>query len=812
MIDDFPKQKISSGAKNLPWAKKCIDKAIHLNSLEHPKIRQSYSNKIVNYNLANDILDKRDVEQTTNPFRIKGMTFPAQMRNYNIVMPKIDLLVGEEAKRPFDWKLISLNRDAVTEKDKNKKQKIREFVQQKVKAGEEQTEMEIKEELQDLVDYLAYDFQDLREKRGTAILKYYADRQNFQKKFNEGFLDALIGGESNYCVDIEAGEPVLRKVNPLNVRAYRTGESPWLQDADIVVEEGYYSPAKVIDKYNDTLKPSDIDTIESRRFTFNENTKLTIQPDSELRILPDGAIVPASQKGAVFDLGDGIHIDPTLSSNASSLRSAYDTYGNILVTRVVWASYRKIGILKYFSEETGNEEMDIVDEKFKVREDLGQEVEWRWVKEWWEGTKIGAGSNAIFTKIQRRPSFRKSGNPSLCHSGYVGLAFNINTSKAMSLMDRMKPYQYLYNILMYRTELAIAKSHGKIMRLPLHEIPTGWTMDKYLAYAFGFNIAVYDAFKEGKKGAAMGKIAGQMQQNNQTIDMEMSAYIQQHIDMMSFIKAELGEISGVSQARQGQIHNRSAVGNVEREVTQSSHITEKWFLAHDLIKKEVMQVFLDVAIHALKDNPIKAQIVQGDMLTEIFEAMPDDFSQAELGLVISNNSKEYELLQTLKSISQELVKQQQITFGELTKIYTSDSIADMTRRIENAQKRRDEQEQEMAKQQNETQERIAQQTIQWEQEKHYSELDMDKYKIDMEAALEQAKLMKEENNGQDPINTFVSLEQLRQNQEKIDNDFQFRNRDLNLKEKKINDDKQKSKQELAIKRKQANKPTASASK
>jgi hypothetical protein len=799
-LNEFPKQKVASGSKSITWAKQCAEAAIRMTNIEDEKIRPRYRNKVINYNLANDILDQNDIQRICNPFKIKGVSFPAKMQNYPVALPKIDLLVGEEVKRQFDWKFLLVNTEAIREKDKNRREELTKFITAQIKREEASSEDQLKAELKEKVDHLNYSFQDLREKRANMIMKYYWDKQNFKKKFNEGFYDVLIAGEENYCVELQGTEPILRKVNPLNLRAYRSGESPWLQDSDIIVEEGYYSPGQVIDAYYDYLSPSDIDKIEIGNFNPNEGSAFKIR-DNELKILPDGVISPAGE--GMFDMGEGMYVDPSLEGGTNSFRSSFDTNGNILVTKIVWKSYRKLGFLTKYDMETGEEIKELVDEKYTVREDLGEEVKWKWLGEWWETTKLGGGTDAIYTKIQRRPSFRNPGNPSKCSSGYVGLAYNINSSKAMSLLDRMKPLQYLYNVLMYRTELAFAKSHGKIMRLPLHEIPDGWTMDKYLAFAFGYNIAVYDAFKEGSKGASQGKLAGHMQQNKHEIDLEMGSYIQQHIDMMGYIKEEIGEISGVSKARQGQIHHREAVGNTEREVTQSSHITEKWFMAHDLVKKEVMQQFLDVAIYALDKNSIQSQIVVGDFMTETFEASKDDFSQAELGIVVSDSGKDFELMGTLKSLAGQLVQSEQIGMGELAAIYNTNSIADMTRKIENAQQRKNEREERMASQQTEAAQQMNEETIAWEKEQHYSELNQKKYEVDTKLLIEEMKL-EQSGEGQDDGSgdRIIKLETLRQNARKIEDAFYKTSKDLNIKDSQLAETKRSNLANEKLKAKQ----------
>jgi hypothetical protein len=132
----FPSQKISRAKKTEKWAIECIEAAEDLTIFRNVGIRESYANKLTNYNLANDILDTDDIEKVCNPMGIQNANFPAKMQNYPIMNPKLDLLIGEERKRKFDWHVRVMNDDAISDKEDEKKNKIFQFIQQKVAAKE----------------------------------------------------------------------------------------------------------------------------------------------------------------------------------------------------------------------------------------------------------------------------------------------------------------------------------------------------------------------------------------------------------------------------------------------------------------------------------------------------------------------------------------------------------------------------------------------------------------------------------------------------------------------------------------------------
>ena len=130
------------------------------------------------------------------------------------------------------------------------------------------------------------------------------------------------------------------------------------------------------------------------------------------------------------------------------------------MTRTLWKGQRKIGIVEYMDKE-GKTQKKQVPEQYEAKKDLGETVEWIYISEWYEGTRIGGN---IYVKYGPRPiQFRDPDNPSLCHPGIVGNILNTNSFKAKSLMSYMKPYQLLYNFFMFRLQQDFIKYQGHIV-------------------------------------------------------------------------------------------------------------------------------------------------------------------------------------------------------------------------------------------------------------------------------------------------------------------------------------------------------------
>lgn len=682
----FPYQKKSYKEKNDDWRKKCINAGESACLWSSGGLRKSYYNKRINYNLYSDILDQADVERIINPMGIIGLKSPAKMQNYPIVNPKIDLLVGESITRRFDYKLRVVNQDAISRKEEDLRESLKNLIVSQISDpdADEQQQME---QLNNFKDYLDHDYQDIKEKVGTQILNYLTKHLNVDYLFSLGMKDVFISAEEHYICDIVAGEPVVSRLNPMNIHTVRSGESPWVHDSDIITIEDYISLGMAIDEYHEDLTPGQIDSLESGRFANSSGAK----------------------KGIDIGRFNDLPLDPTKGIDIGRLSNngyadKFDHDGNIRRVRVYWKSMRKLKKVKYYDAE-GDEQFELYDENYKIDKSKGETEEILWVNEWWEGHKLGGSKDvnldetAIYLRMRPKPvQFRSMENPSKCHPGIVGKIYNTNDNEAMSIMDRAKPLQYLYNILAYRSELAIAKNHGKIMRLGLHEVPEGWEIDKWLSFAQGMNIAVYDAFKEGNKGIAQGKLAGAMNQNSPVIDMEMGNTIQLYMNMMAFIKQELGDIIGVSQARQGQIHQRQAVGNVETEMNQSSMITEYWFQEHELVKVKVLECLLETAKYAWKDKANKKiQYVLDDGSTMLLNIDGEQFNESEYGLQISNSANNQKLLNSMMQLAQAAIQNDKMNFSQLLDIYSTESLSSIRRKIERAERdkfKRDQQAQE----------------------------------------------------------------------------------------------------------------------
>jgi len=780
---NFPYQRRLTKEKDTEFCKKCVDAGITLALYNSDtRIRESKYNMRANYRLYDGILDQKDIERTINPWGLDANTFPAKMQCYPIASNKISVLLGEESKRRFDWRLRVTNDDAVSAKEKMIKEQILQQLTSLAVEGVED-EQEIQQKVAEVQRWAKYEAQDLRERIGTQILNHLFQEQKLKLTFNAGFKDGLIAGEEIYCTDLVGGKPRLRRVNPLTIYTVGMTTSPFVEDADIIVEDTYHSIGWVIDNYYEELTPAEIDEIERGTQIKSSGKPLIDYPAANNPFLrysnmPDGTI----------EIADNNY------GNA-----AYDEEGNIRVSRVVWKSRRKIGDLKYY--EDNEEQHIIVDENYKPDITKGEEVKWLWVNEWWEGTRIGY---SIYVRMQPRPvQFRRMDNLSICGSGYVGTVYNTNSNRSRSFMDKAKPYLYMYNVLMYRLEKAIAKYKGPMIELDLAKAPDGWDFDKWIYYGEEMGYLPIDSFKEADKGAATGKLAGNFNTTNKVWNPDMGNYIMHTMELMKYIEQALGAAVGITPQREGSIDNRETVGGVERSVTQSSHATEEYFLIHDFTKLRALEALLETAKFAYRnDSKVAQYILDVDLAQEIYSIDGGVFSEADYGLVMTDSSLQTDLRNSLIQLAQAGIQNDKLNFSSFMDIYMSQSIADTRRKIEQYEMDSVNRQQQQIEAQQEHEKAIQQMQIENREDIQTHEMEVETLKANTQIEL---KLMELEAKGAEVspnINQENSLDR-----EKFEAERLLKERQLQEAVRATRKKEQQKDEEIAIKKKVANKPT-----
>ena len=673
-----------------------------------------YRRMKVNYDLFNNVINKADFEHVCYPFGKEAGELPADFTNKDIISGKIKALLGMEMRRPFSWKVVATNTEATTRKEEEEFSKLKDFVvnsiiapiKQKIELeqaqalkGQELTteekqriEQEVAQKLktmtpQEVKRYMAREHQDPAEVLAHQLLQYLIQKENIRMKFNKGWKHGLIAGKEIFWVGIVNGEPILKVVNPLNFDYDKSSEKDFIEDGDWACYEMSMTPSEIAKYFGSELTNVELDELYE---SYNNTNSL---PDAAFTFREDGVSV---------NLG-------------------------IRVIHAEWKALKPFKFIYGIDPETGEPYEDIVDESYKMNIEAGDyKEETVWIPTKYEGYQIG---NDKFAMLREVPGQHKDlTNLYECKLSYIGSTYDNLNSSTTSLVDRMKYYQYFFNILWYRIELLIGSDDGKSLLLNANLIPksSGIDFEKWMYYFKVNKLGLLDPTEEGNKGNQnIGEAAKE-------IDMSLVSDIQKYMQLAEYIERRCGESVGITKQIEGQIGTEEAVRNTQQALVQSANILEPYFDMHNLIKRNVLQALIETAKVAYSElQPKSLSYVLDDMSVAMLTPDYELLENSTYGLFVSNSMKADETLQTMQQLSHAALQNQQVELSDVLMIMNSESTQEAEELLKVAEQNRAEREQAMQQQQMQSQEQQAEAQRNWEREKMDKEHEYRMAEIDL---------------------------------------------------------------------------------
>lgn len=192
-INQFPIQKLPASKKTQDWKESCIDYIVgrSMGGSRNGNNRTRKEEMQTYYDLYNSIYNEKDLKYVTNPFKQQD-GFPATAQDYNIVKPKIDLLLGEETKRPFNFRVVRTSEIATSEMQDKAKELLIQYIQAAImsKLGPEE-QARYQEALQSgeimppeqIQKYMSRDYKDIAEMTAYHSLNFLKNKLNITHEF-----------------------------------------------------------------------------------------------------------------------------------------------------------------------------------------------------------------------------------------------------------------------------------------------------------------------------------------------------------------------------------------------------------------------------------------------------------------------------------------------------------------------------------------------------------------------------------------------------------------------------------------------------
>ena len=735
----FPRQKLPLSKKGKKWQEDCVNYIIGEGNVTSGGNSTSYYGELQTYyNLYNSIFDEKDFKSITNPFKVED-GFPATPHDFNIIRPKVDLLIGEETKRPLNFRVIRTSQEATSEMQEKEKQMILQYIEAAITAKMSPEEaQQFQEQLQSgeimppeqIAKYMDKDYKDIVENTAYHSLTYLREKLDLDNEFIKGWKDGLISGREIYYVGVLNAEPYAERVNPICFSYDKSPDLEFIEDGSWCCRKMRMPITEVYDRYYDKLEEKDLDRLEE------------MIGSTPGRNLGDRSPVDMGIQLRIYD-------NPIFEGSGKSL---------VNVWHCCWKSFKKIFYVTT-TDDAGQPQINIVDETYQP---VGNEisVEPDWIIEVWEGYR--AGSDLYFGIQPIEYQHVSIDNPNSQKLPYCGAIYSNTNSKPRSLVSILKPLQYMYIVLWYRLELAIARDKGKVVNMDITQIPKSMNISpaKWMHYLSSVGVNFINPYEEGWN--IPGREGGKPAQFNQitALDLTMSNVIAEYIQLMDKIEELAGTISGITQQREGAVSSSEMVGNVERSVVQSSHITEPLFWVHNQCKRRVLNMLLNTAKGAWEETGKQKLQYIFDNGERAFLDITPKFYYEDMDVFVSDTSKDLENIQKLQQLIQPAM-QNGASLLEAAEILTNDNFNIIKQKLKDMQTRQEQiqqQQQEAEAQQQQQLQQMQNESKQQELMLQEAQMDLQRYQIDQD---NQTKIAVAQ------INAYRGTEELDQDQNGI---------------------------------------------
>lgn len=727
-LNIFPDQfKTEKQKKDESWIKNTMDYFANKSYAEYVKNRDTF---VKNYDLMKGILRKEDFlidEPEVKSFTdmlTKDIDLPSYVKHYSIITTPVNELVGEISKRPDSFRVKAFDDDSQAQELQFKTDTLKAYVINQVKqqvlakaamSGQEVSMEDIEkitlEQVKDQLD----SYTSVAEKWGNHVLTAQKADFNLKEKSEDAFRDLLISAREFYHIYEDNSKLGfnIEVANPKNTWFLTTPDKKYISDPTGRAQGAYAAGtvevmelSQIIETFPDLTK-EEIDHLRSSLQDYgliNVRESNLGNPDAvpgndsiiydtyDPLVLQTRMIIESEMK----DNDDGLRDFLGLTSNVSSFGYKY------VVVRSYWISKRKIGKLIY-TDEMGNEQSTLVDETYKSGDMPTQiSLEWGWVNQWYQGTKIGPD-------IYHIKPYKL-----LNYCPIIGTTYEVKNTEARSLVDLMKPFQVIYNVCMNQLYKLLEKEVGKVQLMSLRHIPIPkdgdaqdaldiWEME---ARERGV-VFVDDSPENLKSPSSFNQFT--------SLDLTRTQEIQARYTLAQQMKIECWELVGMSKQRMGSVAASETATGTQTAMQQSYSQTEPLFIAHEYVMGQLYQAIVDAALYVESSKPQSTlSYITNEGESAFVQVNGTDLQLRDLKVFLTNRPEDTQMFNELRQLSQAVI-QNGGSLYDVIELYSTKSMREMKKTFKDLRDRQLEQQQQqmqLQQQQQQQQGQIAQAQMQ----------------------------------------------------------------------------------------------------
>jgi hypothetical protein len=823
-LNIFPDQfKTDKEKQDESWIKNTMDYFSNKAYAEYVKNRDTF---VKNYDLMKGILRMEDFYQepevrSFTDVLTSDLELPAYVKMYSIITTPVNELVGEISKRPDTFRVKAFDDDSQAEELQFKTDTLQQYIINQVKeqlatkaamSGEEIDDEQLQQMTMEQVKDQLDSYTSVAEKWANHVLTCQKAEFNLKEKSEDAFRDLLISAREFYHVyedNSKLGFNV-EVANPKNTWFLSTPDRKYISDPTGRAQGAYAAGtvsvmelSEIIESIPDLTK----EEIDHLRSSLQDYGLINVRESN----LGNPDAVPG-QDSVMYDTFDPLVlqtrmiIESEMKENNDGLKDFLGLTNNVssfgykyVVVRSYWISKKKIGKLIYI-DEMGNEQSTLVTEDYKSGTmPTQQSLEWGWINQWYQGTKIGPD-------IYHIKPFKL-----LNYCPIIGTTYEVKNTEAKSLVDLMKPFQVIYNVCMNQLYKLLEKEVGKVQLMSIRHIPIPKdgdaqdALDIWEMEARNRGVVFIDDSPENLKSPSSFN-------QFQALDLTRTQEIQARYTLAQQIKQECWELIGMSRQRMGTVSASESATGTNTAMQQSYSQTEPLFVAHEYVLGQLYQSIVDAALYVESSKPQSTlSYITSEGESAFVQVNGSDLSLRDLKVFLTNRPEDTQMFNELRQLSQAII-QNGGTLYDVVELYSSKSQRELKKTFKDlrdrqiAQQEQGQQlEQQKLQQQQEQSQAQLQQAVQMQQEQqahddYQRELDrLSKEKIAIIAATGFGNVEAEDANV-NAVPDVMEISRLAHDQEVAAKDYGMKMADIQAKNKQASDKMSIEKDKLQVAR------------
>ncbi|NCD00104.1 MAG: hypothetical protein EOL95_10440 [Bacteroidia bacterium] len=709
------------------------------------QVEQKYKRLLKNYKLANGIIDRDDYIVDEDNEAVDMISILAEddssaleLKFYPIIPNIINILTGEFAKRNDKILYRAVDDVSYNELLEQKRQMIEDVLMSRAvmqmqetiqSLGLSQDDPEQAQQMQQMMSpenlkslpeieqFFKKDYRSMVEQWATHQHNIDEERFYMHELENIAFKDMLITDSEFWHFKMNEDDYDIELWNPLLTFYYKSPETKYVSNGQLVGRIDSLTTSDVIDKYGYKMNEEQLSSLEEMYSIQNVKYLLPgLQNDGSFYDASkshewntEGPSLGMRQFTSFREMFGSTSADP-LDDLLENIEESKGIHPNTRhrVTTAYWKSQRLIGHLTKI-DDSGFVVNMIIDENYKITDKpqydtsviknkskknliYGEHIDWIWINEVWGGVKIGPNKprssystdaeniNPIYLDVKPL-RFQFKGDFTLygCKLPVEGAIFSERNSKSRSLVDKTKPYQIGYNLVNNQIADILIDEIGTVVLLdqnvlPQHSMEEDWGKNNY-AKAFvamkNFQMLPVDSSLSNTESPLSF-------QHYQTLNLEQTNRLLSRVQLANYFRQQCFESVGISQQRTGNITSQETATGVEQAINMSYAQTEMYFINHsEELMPKIHQMRTDLAQYYHSKNPsIKLQYMTSNEERVNFEMNGTSLLSRELNVYITTRINQRALLENIRNLAI-----QNNTAGasiyDLGNILKSDSLAEM---------------------------------------------------------------------------------------------------------------------------------------